>query len=230
MERLQSGGPAFAWEPDRGTHIALVSRKSGALDARWFEGDPCYAFHFLNAFDARDGRVIVDAMKSPFAALFPWADGTPPRDAVATLVRWSLDPDSPRSGWREEPLDDRPGEFPRLDERFASLSYCHGYFRADSRDTGGGTGIAHVDLRTRRVAEWQPGQGDHCDEPVFVPRSSESPEGDGWLLTTVYRAAKNCSDLAVIDARDVAAGPIALVHLSHRIPAGFHGSWLDGPL
>lgn len=228
MERLASGGPAYAWEPERGTRVLLVSRESKNSVVLPFEGPPCFVFHFLNAFDASDGRVIVDGMKYPRASLFPAADGAEPTEEAATLVRWSFDPASPGHGWDEERIDDRSGEFPRLDERFASLDYRHGYFRADSAEKAGGTGIAHVDLHTRRVVEWQPGGGDYAEEPVFVPRSPGAPEGNGWLLSTVYRGAAKCSDLAVIDARDVAAGPIALVHLSHHVPAGFHGNWRAG--
>ena len=67
-----------------------------------------------------------------------------------------------------------------------------------------------------------------CGEPVFVPRHAQAPEGDGWLLSVLYRGAENRSDLAVFEACDVAKGPIALVHLSHRVPALLHGNWRAG--
>jgi len=51
-------------------------------------------------------------------------------------------------------------------------------------------------------------------------------EGDGWLLAAVWRAQENRSDLAVFNAKDVEAGPVALVHLGHRVPDGFHGNWV----
>ena len=62
---------------------------------------------------------------------------------------------------------------------------------------------------------------------MFVERAKDAKEGDGWLLATVYRAADNRSDLAVFNALDVTAGPIALVKLDHRVPAGFHGNWVN---
>jgi carotenoid cleavage dioxygenase len=42
----------------------------------------------------------------------------------------------------------------------------------------------------------------------------------------VWRARENRSDLAVFNATDVEAGPVALVHLGHRVPDGFHGNWV----
>jgi carotenoid cleavage dioxygenase len=31
----------------------------------------------------------------------------------------------------------------------------------------------------------------------------------------------------VFDAQNLKDGPLALAHLSHRVPAGFHGNWRD---
>ena len=67
--------------------------------------------------------------------------------------------------------------------------------------------------------------GDVTGEPVFVPRSADAEEGDGYLLSVVYRAGENRSDLMFLDATDVAAGPIACAELPHRVPYGFHGNW-----
>ncbi len=63
-----------------------------------------------------------------------------------------------------------------------------------------------------------------------MPRHDTADEGDGWLLSVVYRGEEGRSDLAVFEATDIARGPVALAHLSSRVPAGFHGNWRPGPL
>jgi carotenoid cleavage dioxygenase len=234
MERAMKGAPAYAWEPEKGTHIALIPRGGSVTDARWFTGDPCYVFHPMNAFDTADGKVVCDMMKYPVAPLFPGPDGQrigkePP---VARLVRWTFDPKGNTDTYTEQALDDHPGEFPRLDERFTGLPYRHGYFQVGAvTDASIGrdkrNGVAHIDLQTGHVSSWMPAAVDYCGEPVFVPRSTDSVEGDGFLLSVVYRGETGCSDLAVFDASQVEAGPLALAHLSHRVPAGFHGNWRD---
>jgi carotenoid cleavage dioxygenase-like enzyme len=168
------------------------------------------------------------------APLFPAPDGRPAsgEPPAATLVRWTFDPTGPTDGFTERPLDERPGEFPRLDERFTGLPYRHGWFQAgeitnagrgrDARD-----GLAHIDHASGAVRTWMPAEGDRCGEPVFVPRAADAAEGDGFVLSVIFRAATQCSDLAVFDAQQLADGPIALAHLSHRVPAGFHGNWRD---
>ena len=57
---------------------------------------------------------------------------------------------------------------------------------------------------------------------MFVP----AEHGEGWLLTYVHDEAEDRSDLVVLDAGNVAAAPVATVHLPQRVPAGFHGNWL----
>lgn len=235
MERASRGLPPYAWEPDKGTHIGILPRNGSAGDVRWFTGDPCYVFHPMNAFD-EGGRIVCDMMKYDTAPLFPLPDGRPSSKhaPAARLVRWTFDLAGNSGGFTEQALDERTGEFPRLDERHAMLPYRHGYFNAAPvTDAAKGrearAGMAHIDLQTGRTAEWQPPYGDYCGEPIFVERHANAPEGDGWLLCVIWRGAQNSSDLAVFDTADLAAGPIALAHLSHRVPAGFHGNWVSMP-
>ena len=48
-------------------------------------------------------------------------------------------------------------------------------------------------------------------------------------MTFVYDEASRKSELVVLNAQDLAAPPIATVHLPVRVPYGFHGSWIpDG--
>ena len=63
-------------------------------------------------------------------------------------------------------------------------------------------------------------------EPIFVPRSPQSPEGEGFLLAVVYRHEENRSDLLILDAENVEDKPLATLKLPHRVPYGFHGNWV----
>ena len=46
-------------------------------------------------------------------------------------------------------------------------------------------------------------------------------------MTFVYDKAEDRSELVVLDARDVAAGPLARVALPQRVPYGFHATWVS---
>jgi carotenoid cleavage dioxygenase-like enzyme len=39
--------------------------------------------------------------------------------------------------------------------------------------------------------------------------------------------AENRSDLAILDASNVEAGPVAIVKLPHRVRMTFHGMWVS---
>jgi len=86
--------------------------------------------------------------------------------------------------------------------------------------------VVHVDGHGERRGKYHLPAGDTISEPVFVERGKDAAEGDGWLRAVVYRARENRSDLAVFNATDVENGPVALVHLAHRVPDGFHGNWV----
>ena len=62
-------------------------------------------------------------------------------------------------------------------------------------------------------------------EAAFAP-ADDRPGGPGWLLSYVYDAARDASDLVILDAENLAAPPVATVHLPQRVPFGFHGNWL----
>ena len=51
-------------------------------------------------------------------------------------------------------------------------------------------------------------------------------EDDGWVLSYVYDAERNASDVVILDAKDFAGPPVAIVSLPARVPFGFHGNWL----
>jgi carotenoid cleavage dioxygenase len=221
-----TGLPPYAWEPEKGAFLGVMARDAGVETMRWFETDACYVFHPMNAYE--EGSLIhADMMEYASAPLFPNADGSPGVNAPARLVRWTIDLNGPSNQIKRVPLDDFAGEFPRIDDRRAGLAYRHGWFAANLGRPGSVMfdAIVHVDLATGQRAFFNFDAADTPGEPVFVPRSADAEEGDGWLVATVYRGETDRSDFVVFDAQDVAAGPIAAASMPRRVPYGFHGNW-----
>jgi carotenoid cleavage dioxygenase-like enzyme len=227
LERAMTGKPAYAWEPAKGGYVGVMRRDAAISTMRWFQCDPCYVFHPMNAYEDGD-KIIAHVMQYEAAPLFPDPEGRPgdPAKARASLYRWTFDLAGNSDAFRREQIDDLDGEFPRLDERFTGLGYRRGYYAARSGDRFDGFDIlASLDLETGKRSIYQAANGDGFSEPIFVPRRAGAPEGEGWLLATVYRVAEKRSDLAVFDATALEKGPVALAELSHRVPQGFHGNW-----
>ncbi len=226
LQRVMRGGPAYAWDPDKGAHVGVMARDAGVESMRWFTTEACYVFHPMNAWEEGE-RIFADVMEYPVAPLFPNVDGSMPKRASARLVRWIFDLGANSNTIVREPLDDLPGEFPRFDERRSGLSYRHGWFaaKASRRPEDAFDAIAHVDLQTGKRTTYELPAGDAPGEPIFVPRSAEAPEGDGFVIALVYRRAEDRSDFLVFDAAAIEAGPIGIAKLPRRVPFGFHGNW-----
>ena len=226
MERAMAGAPPIAWEPDKGTHVGVMRRDGSAAEMRWFETDPCFVYHPMNAYT--DGnRIVAHVMEFSEVPLFPKVDGSATEPANAFLTEWTIDLASNSNGISKRRLADQGGEFPRLDERFACGAYRYGYyagFRGDGEDLGFNAIVRH-DFATGASTHHSLPEGDMAGEPVFVPRTADAAEGDGYLLSLVYRGRDNRSDLVFFDATDLASGPIACAELPHRVPFGFHGNW-----
>jgi carotenoid cleavage dioxygenase len=226
LDRAMRGGPPFAWEPERRGYVGVMVRDAGVDTIRWFETGACYVFHPMNAWEEGE-RIFADVMEYPVAPLFHIADGSRGEDASARLVRWTIDLAGASNTIKRTPLDDLAGEFPRFDERHAGLAYRHGWFAANTRRPGQVhfDAIAHIDLTTGQRTAYELPEGDAVGEPIFVPRTADAAEGDGWLLTVAYRGATDHGELMVFEAGDIAAGPIATAEVPRRVPFGFHGNW-----
>jgi carotenoid cleavage dioxygenase-like enzyme len=227
LQRAMRGGPAFAWEPQKGSFVGVMRRDADVSTIRWFNTEACYVFHPLNSWEEGD-KLFCDVMRYDVAPLFPNADGTAGGKAAARLVRWTFDLAAPSDAIQETPLDDLDGEFPRVDPRVETRKHRHGWYAADpsNAQTIRQSAIAHLDFATGARSVYELPDGDLTSEPVFAPRPGSMDEGDGWITAVVWRAAENRSDLIVFDALDVAKGPIATAELPRRVPFGFHGNWV----
>ena len=231
FERLAERGGVFSWEPERGTRLGVMPRRGGNADVRWFETDPCYVFHPMNAYEDGDAIVLDVARYGRLDFMSPGVVEDPAyRDEnAARLHRWRID--LGRGGVASTPLDDIVAEFPRVDERRLGRPHRFGYMAAREPALNDGaqplwTAVRKYDLARGGVTERRFGAGNGVGEPLFVPRSARGAEDDGWVLVLAYDAARDTTDLWILGAQDLGGEPVARVGLPHRVPYGFHGNWV----
>lgn len=232
LERAMSGGPPFAWEPDKGVHVAVLPRDADSAEAiQWLTMDPCFVFHFMNGFDS-DGVITVDAAQFTHAPLFPTPDGKSTGETRSRLCRWTIDMNNPSAKVSSRALDEFELEFPQIDLRQAGKPYRHGWYTTtdgqlkstlDVNQSLYNT-IGHWDHENNSTVQYSCGQS-MVSEALFVPRSGGAAEGEGYLLAVSTDFDTRLSSLLIFDALDIAAGPLARAALSHRVPPGFHGTW-----
>ncbi len=226
MDNVKAGGTYFQWNPDEETVIALVPRRGDASGIRWFRGPSTSAGHMLNAH--REGsKVFLDLClyEGNCFPFFPTPGGETTEKVPPFLTRITLDLERNDGTFDKDRLLGPSCEMPRTDDRYQGRPYRHGYMII-YRSADGSSSTGHLDLETGQLEVWSPGPGDTVQECQFVPRRPDSAEGDGWLLVPVSRVSKNRSDLVVLDATDIAAGPVCTIKLPVRVRATFHGTWV----
>ncbi len=229
MAVLKRGGPFYEWHPDRESFYAILPRRGPASEIRWFRGPAVSAGHMMNAF-TEGSNVTLDLClyQGNCFDFFPSRDGSAFRPSPPLLTRMSFD--LARERFETRTLLAAPAEMPKIDERYTGRPYRYGYVicRPPTAHAGdvGMSAIGRVDHLTGELMTWSPGGDCGVQEPIFVPRKPGSPEGDGHLLALVNRLNEMRSDLAILDASHLDAGPVALLRLPTRVRSTFHGMWV----
>ena len=220
---MSGSGLPYKWDDEYPARVGLLPRDGGADDVRWFDVEPCYVFHPMNAYDDGD-RVVIDVVRHPkmFAT-----DMHGPNEGLPSLDRWTVDLSAGKV--LEERLDDHGQEFPRVDERLVGRRHRYGYAVAAGLDKSGeldfgGNALLRHDMASGDTQSHAFGPGRGAGEFVMVPSSLDAAEDDGVLMGLVYDGNREASDLVLLDAGTL--DTVAEVHLPVRVPYGFHATWV----
>ena len=209
-----AGDMPFRWDDGYGARLGVMRRDDPFGPIRWFDIDPCYVFHVANSYDVGN-TIVLQAVRYPEL----WR-GHAGFDQDAMMWTWTIDLTTGTVS--EQQLDDRAVEFPRIDDRLAGLQARYavsvGKDKLVRHDLGTGGAIEHP--FGTAASPGVPG------EAVFVPGSGPADEANGYYLGYVYDAARDGSDLVILDASDFAGAPVATIKLPQRVPFGFHGNWI----
>ncbi len=225
LERAMEGHRLpYAWNPEYGARVGILPLEGHPDQVQWFEVENCYVFHPVNARDEGD-RVIIDVARHP--RMFD-QDRQGPDEGPPSIWRWTFDRTTGSA--TEQQVDDRPIEFPRVDERVIGRRHRFSWgvqlgFRDDELQWPTAD-LVRYDADRKASETISFGAGRSIGEAVFVPRSPDAAEDDGWYLALVNDHRDDTSELVVLDASAPTEGPVARVHIPARIPLGFHGNWI----
>ena len=153
--------------------------------------------------------------------------------------RWIFDPKA-KSNTRVKPAEvfGINGEFSRIDDRFVTKPYNHfwqvqieptrPYDFAKCGSPAGGffNAIGHFQWDSKEKDVYWAGPTTTFQEPVFVPRKSDV-EGDGYLIMLLNHLDELRNVILVLDALNLAKGPLAVIHLPFKLRLGLHGNFVD---
>jgi carotenoid cleavage dioxygenase-like enzyme len=213
------------------SRFGVIPRYGKAEDVRWFEAEPCFIYHSVNAWEEGDVIVMdVCRVKRPE----PRSDLDGPLAQMlsylrldAHLHRYRFDLRSGRTV--EQVVDDDNSEFPSINlDRIGRRSRYAYNMHISPESTLLFDGLMKYDLESGSAETHWFGDGRWGSEAPFAPRPGARAEDDGYLVSYVYDEREGRSEVEVLDAADVAAGPVCRIKLPVRVPVGFHATWVPG--
>jgi carotenoid cleavage dioxygenase-like enzyme len=234
-ELLKQNIHATRFFPEVPSRFGIIPRFGSSDSIKWFEAEPTYVLHFLNAWEDGD-EVVLDGyfQESPIPAKYQGAKPEYER-MMAFLDQDKLRPKLHR--WRfnlktgqtkEQRLDDPVLEFGTINQRFGGIKNRYCYSAINEPGWFLFSGLAKHDLEQDKSWSIHFGKQRFGSEPAFAPRIGASSEDDGYIVTFVSDLIENRSECVLLNAQDIEAGPVCQIILPHRISSGTHATWAHG--
>jgi all-trans-8'-apo-beta-carotenal 15,15'-oxygenase len=237
MGRFMEGGETVLgcldWRPELGSLLMVVDRETGETVLEvpaGREGKAGYCLHHVNSFEPSEDRLVVDVLELE-EPVYP--DYQPVPDLFENVapshpVRYVIDLSDQRRGEvierREVPYE-LAADFPALAPGSSGQPADEFWMLAISKTGQEGRKfldrLVRIDLAEGVEADaWQPEAGRYLgNEPVVVG----SPDGSE-LLVMVHELdpAERRSAMVMLDARDLAGGPVVRLPLPGAVAPLFH--------
>ena len=225
--------------PDMPSRFAVLPRRGGTGDIRWFEADPTFVLHFTNAYEDGDEIVLdgfyegapqpldtggtVDALGAKWDKLFRFLA----LDRLqARLHRWRFN--LVTGEVKEEQLSESITEFGTINPDYAAGNYRYTYAATGKPGWFLFDGLVKHDLRTGGEQHYQFADGVFGSEAAMAPRPNSSGEDDGYLITLTTDMDADASYCVIFDAARFSDGPVCKIALPERISSGTHATWAPG--
>lgn len=240
MDRLKAGGPKWAHQQDLESWVGIMPRYGKVEEMRWFKGPKgVSAFHIMNAWCDGDLVHLDLCLSDTNAFPFMRAAGGVERaqhEIGGGLMRWTFDLSKEGEEFEQRPLGP-PGDMPRVRDADQGRNWRAGWYlsinpQGGPPPLGGPVGVAfnllfRIEPGNGRLEAMGLPPGSAINEPVHIP--SSDPHHEGWLLAVIDHPSgddSHSSEVWVIDAGEVAKGPIAKVKVPVKLRPQVHGWWV----
>lgn len=202
--------------------------------------------HVAGCYENEQGHIVFDLTVADGNVFFFF----PPENQISSNLaarnrlesvthRWVFDPKQESGSWvKPEALWNTSGEFSRIDDRYVTKKYNH-FWQAridptreyDAAKCGSPAGglfncLGHYRWDDHSEDVLWAGPRATFQEPTFIPRKG-GKEGEGWIIAFINRLDVLRNDVEIIDAGNLAGGPVATIHLPFKLRLGLHGNFVD---
>ena len=197
-----------------------------------FDGISDADLQFCNAYEVDEDTIILDVIRSDGRSAtgksmsWPWAtsiDEYSRTSSKKSLWRYSLQMDSGLV--MKECIDKLQTSFGVVNPAVSGQKHQYIYAAVGGRgsEVAPPQGIAKFDVDAGIKEVWMPEGCEFCGEPMFAPKRSRNGEDEGYIISVLYNGKTDESEMVVLDAQNVRAGPVSRVPLGIVIPHGYHG-------
>ncbi len=232
-ELRRTGHRVVSFHRELPSRFGVIPRYGTQEQIKWFEFQPGYVLHMVNAWEEGDWIVMDgcfqpdptirrDPAEGPLASMLAYLRYT------GHLRRWRMNLKTGEKS--EQQLDDLNVEFCLPDAELYGVKTRYSYHQRIPTDfqTLAFDALVKYDHQqgTREVHEY--GAGWFASEAPFAKSTRGGDEDNGYVITVVTRASDYQSEAWIFDAKRVTGGPIARVRIPVRVAAGFHAAWFAG--
>jgi carotenoid cleavage dioxygenase-like enzyme len=215
------------------SRFGVIPRFGTQEQVKWFEFEPGYVLHMVNAWEEGDW-IVMDGCFQPD----PTIRRDPAEGPLASMLaylrykghlhRWRMNVKTGEK--REEQLDDLNVEFCLPDTELYGVKTRYSYHQRVPTDlqTLAFDALVKYDHEsgTREVYEYS--KGWYPSEAPFARSTKGGDEDSGYVVTLATCGADYRSQAWIFDAKRITAGPIARIKIPARVAMGFHAAWLPG--
>ena len=233
-ELLNQGRKKMIFDQSMKTRFGVIPRYGKGSEIVWFECEPTYILHTVNAWEEGD-EIIAYAYKqlSPVPEI---AKGTPSAKVQNSFLSFKYM--QPRlteyrfnlktGAASERIIDETNAEMPGMNYRYLGIKNRYSYNTFVSEvPLFLMSGIQKFDYQElKEVDRYELPDGKFMGQPVFAPRTGSKSEDDGYLIAYVGNLEQ--TEVWVWNAQSVGDGPVAQVQLPLVVPAGSHAYWGSG--
>ncbi|KAI7725423.1 hypothetical protein M8C21_020245 [Ambrosia artemisiifolia] len=225
LSQMVRGKSPVVFDPNKVSRYGILSKTAeNESGIQWIDVPDCFCFHIWNAWEENDINgekifVVIGSCMTPPDAIFNESENTPLRSELTEIRLNTTIGESTRmvigSGLN---LDAGTINKKRLGRksRYVYLAIVEPWPKC--------SGMAKVDLESRKITEFFYGNKRFGGEPFFVPVENGESEDDGYIMSYVRDEDSEKSELVMVDASSMKE--ISRVKLPGRVPYGFHGTFI----
>ncbi|MFS8004740.1 putative 9-cis-epoxycarotenoid dioxygenase [Helianthus anomalus] len=225
LSQMVRGKSPVVFDPNKVSRYGILPKTAeNESSIQWIDVPDCFCFHIWNAWEEDDTNgdkiiVVIGSCMTPPDAIFNESENSPLCSEL-TVIRLNKTTGGSTRHVIGSGLNLDAGTINRKKlgrkTRYVYLAIVEPWPKC--------SGMAKVDLESKKIKKFFYGSRRFGGEPFFVPVENGEREDDGYIMSYVRDEDSEKSELVVVEASNMKQ--ISRVKLPGRVPYDFHGTFI----